>query len=228
VWQSQRRDPSYRIFYLVLVIASLLECVHPAYSSGEIDCLAGRRVAPSVEKRSRPTTISRVLELADPPRKNAAIVRLRFRPCIRPVELLTGLLFVACYFRLRALTVDAFKWADPSLLCARRADNYGIFGERHFAGRRQSFRRGSAGLLFSFFTKTHRWNRIVAREARWFDFPPPQPVLSFADAILGAMVGSGFACGSSPTGYFRLRGTRRAMGLGDVKMMAAVGRFFWD
>jgi len=58
---------------------------------------------------------------------------------------------------------------------------------------------------------------------RWFDFPPPQPALSFVDAVLGALVGSGLLWVVAE-GYFRLRG-REGMGLGDVKMMAAVGVF---
>jgi len=58
---------------------------------------------------------------------------------------------------------------------------------------------------------------------RWFDYPPPQFALSFADAVLGAAAGSGLLW-LVAEGYFRLRG-REGMGLGDVKMMAAVGAF---
>src|ERR1019366_5974090 len=79
-----------------------------------------------------------------------------------------------------------------------------------------------AGLLFSFFTKpldgTALW---IANH--WFDFPPPRPALSFADSVLGAVAGRGFLWVVAE-GYFRLRG-REGMGLGDVKMMAAVGAF---
>jgi leader peptidase (prepilin peptidase)/N-methyltransferase len=57
----------------------------------------------------------------------------------------------------------------------------------------------------------------------WFDFPPPQIALSFADAALGAIAGSGLLW-LVAEGYFRIRG-REGMGLGDVKMMAAVGAF---
>ena len=134
------------------------------------------------------------------------------------VELLTGLLFLACYFAF-GLTVDALKWATFSALLVVLTitdlrerilpDVVNLFGV-------------IAGLLFSFFTKptdgTAQW---IAN--RWFDFPPPQPVLSFADAVLGAVVGSGLLWVVAE-GYFRLRG-REGMGLGDVKMMAAVGVF---
>ncbi len=78
------------------------------------------------------------------------------------------------------------------------------------------------GLLFSFFTKSMDGTALwIAR--RWFDFPPPQMALSFADAAIGALAGSGLLWFVAE-GYFRLRG-REGMGLGDVKMMAAVGAF---
>ena len=103
---------------------------------------------------------------------------------------------------------------------ACRADDHGP-ARAHSAGLGQFFGVG-AGLLFSFFTRpmdgTAAW---IAN--RWFDFPPPQPALSFADAVLGAAVGSGMLWAVAE-GYFRLRG-REGMGLGDVKMMAAVGVF---
>ena len=79
-----------------------------------------------------------------------------------------------------------------------------------------------AGLLFSFFTKPIDGTALWIAN-RWFDFPPPRPALSFVDAVLGAVVGSGLLWVVAE-GYFRLRG-REGMGLGDVKMMAAVGAF---
>jgi leader peptidase (prepilin peptidase) / N-methyltransferase len=78
------------------------------------------------------------------------------------------------------------------------------------------------GLLLSLFTApvdgTASW---IARHI--FDFPPPEPVLSLADAILGAAVGSGVLWLVSEA-YFRLRG-REGMGMGDVKMMLMAGAF---
>jgi leader peptidase (prepilin peptidase)/N-methyltransferase len=134
------------------------------------------------------------------------------------VELLTGLLFLACYFAF-GLTVDTLKWAIfAALLVVLTITD---LRERILPDEVNFFGLG-AGLLFSLFTKpvdgTAMW---IAN--RWFDFPPPQPVLSFVDAILGAMVGSGLLWVVAE-GYFRLRG-REGMGFGDVKMMAAVGAF---
>jgi leader peptidase (prepilin peptidase)/N-methyltransferase len=116
-------------------------------------------------------------------------------------------------------TVEAAKWAVfAALLVVLTITD---LRERILPNEVNFFGLG-AGLLFSFFTRpidgTALWlsNRI-------FDFPPPMPVLSFADAALGAITGSGLLW-LVAEGYFRLRG-REGMGLGDVKMMAAVGAF---
>src|ERR1700688_3522056 len=134
------------------------------------------------------------------------------------VELLTGLLFLACYF-IFGPTVDALKWAVfAALLVVLTITD---LRERILPDEVNFFGLG-AGLLFSLFTKsldaTAQW-----LAARWFDFPPPQAALSFADAAIGALAGSGLLWFVAE-GYFRLRG-REGMGLGDVKMMAAVGAF---
>lgn len=134
------------------------------------------------------------------------------------VELLTGILFLACYF-IFGPTVEALKWAVfAALLVVLTITDLReriLPDEVNFFGL-------AAGLLFSFFTKsldgTASW-----LAGRWFDFPPPQIALSFADAALGALAGSGLLW-IVAEGYFRIRG-REGMGLGDVKMMAAVGAF---
>jgi leader peptidase (prepilin peptidase)/N-methyltransferase len=135
------------------------------------------------------------------------------------VELLTGLLFLACYFAF-GLRLDALKWAlFAALLVVLTITD---LRERILPDEVNFFGLG-LGLLLSFFTPpidgTAQW--IATRS---FDFPPPQPILSFVDALVGAAVGSGMLW-LVAEGYFRLRG-REGMGLGDVKMMAAVGAFF--
>jgi leader peptidase (prepilin peptidase)/N-methyltransferase len=135
------------------------------------------------------------------------------------VELLAGLLFLACYF-VFGLTVDALKWAVfAALLVVLTITD---LRERILPDEVNFFGLG-VGLLFSFFTKPIDGTALWLAN-RWFDFPPPQPVLSFVDSILGAAAGSGLLWVVAE-GYFRLRG-REGMGLGDVKMMAAVGAFF--
>ncbi len=135
------------------------------------------------------------------------------------VEFLTGLLFLACYFAF-GLTVDALKWAVfAALLVVLTITD---LRERILPNAVNFFGLG-IGLLFSIFIKSTDGTALWLAN-RWFEFPPPMPVLSFADAILGAVAGSGLLWVVAE-GYFRLRG-REGMGLGDVKMMAAVGAFF--
>jgi leader peptidase (prepilin peptidase)/N-methyltransferase len=144
--------------------------------------------------------------------------KTKISPMYPIVELLTGILFFACYHAF-GLTPEAAKWAAFSALMIvlvftdlrervlPDVVNYTGFG---------------IGLGISFFTQptdgTALWlaNHIFA-------FPPPAPVLSFADALLGAAVGSSLLWLVSEA-YFRLRG-REGMGLGDVKMMLMAGAF---
>ena len=125
---------------------------------------------------------------------------------------------MACYYAF-GLTVDALKWAVFAALLVDLTIT--DLRERILPDVVNFFGLG-VGLLFSFFTKPTDGTALWLAN-RWFDFPPPQPVLSFVDAILGAVAGSGLLWVVAE-GYFRLRG-REGMGLGDVKMMAAVGAF---
>ena len=134
------------------------------------------------------------------------------------VELLTGLLFLGCY-EVFGLTPEALKWAIFSAIMVvlvftdlrerilPDVVNYTGFG---------------LGLGLSFFTRPFDGTALAIAK-RIFDFPPPAPVLSFADAVLGAAAGSGLLWLVSEV-YFRLRG-REGMGLGDVKMMLMAGAF---
>jgi leader peptidase (prepilin peptidase) / N-methyltransferase len=78
------------------------------------------------------------------------------------------------------------------------------------------------GLALSLFVKPTDGTALWIAN-RTFEYPPPAPVLSFADAIIGAAIGSGMLWLVSEA-YFRLRG-REGMGLGDVKMMLMAGAF---
>ena len=134
------------------------------------------------------------------------------------VELLTGALFFGCYYAF-GLSVEALKWAIFSALLIVLV----------FTDMRErilpdvvNYSGFAAGLILSLFTRpadgTALW---IAR--RIFDFPPPGPAISLADALLGAAFGSGLLWLVAEL-YFRLRG-REGMGLGDVKMMLMVGAF---
>ena len=149
----------------------------------------------------------------------------RCRKCKAPispmyplVELLTGLLFLACYLWFGP-TVEFAKWAVfAALLVVLTITDI----RERILPDKVNFLGLGLGLAFSFFTAP------VDGAAAWlsrrlFEIPPPQPALSFGDALLGAAVASGLLW-LVAEGYFRLRG-REGMGLGDVKMMAMAGAF---
>jgi len=153
------------------------------------------------------------------------VLRGRCRACKAPiswmypaVELATGLMFLACAVAFGA-TLAGVKWAILSaLIIALVATD---IRERILPDKINFFGL-AVGIVISAFLPP------VGHAATWlsnrmFDFPPPMPVLSVVDSLLGALVGGGLLW-IVAEGYFRLRG-REGMGLGDVKMMAMVGAF---
>jgi leader peptidase (prepilin peptidase)/N-methyltransferase len=144
--------------------------------------------------------------------------KAKISPMYPMVEVLTAILFYACY-RTFGPTPEALKWAVFSALMLvlvftdlrerilPDVVNYTGFG---------------LGLILSFFTlPTDGTALFVANH--FFAFPPPAPVLSFMDTLIGGALGSGLLWLVSEA-YFRLRG-REGMGLGDVKMMLMAGAF---
>ncbi|MGA8222909.1 MAG: prepilin peptidase [Candidatus Acidiferrales bacterium] len=144
--------------------------------------------------------------------------KTKISPMYPLVEFLTGLLFLACYEAF-GLSADAAKWAafaaimivlvftDLRERLLPDVVNYTGFG---------------LGLLFSLFTRSSDGTALWLAN-RVFEFPPPAPVVSITDALIGAAAGSGLLWLVSEA-YFRLRG-REGMGLGDVKMMLMAGAF---
>jgi leader peptidase (prepilin peptidase)/N-methyltransferase len=153
------------------------------------------------------------------------ILRGRCRNCKTPisalypvVELLTGLLFVACYLAF-GLDAEALKWTIfAALIVVLTVTDL----RERILPDKVNFLGLGLGLLLSFFTAPGD-NIALWLSARLFAFAPPQPVLSFADALMGAAAASGLLW-LVAEGYFRARG-REGMGLGDVKMMAMAGAF---
>ena len=144
--------------------------------------------------------------------------KARISPMYPIVELATGLLFLACYFAF-GLTAEALKWAVfAALLIVLTITDL----RERILPDKVNFLGLGLGLLLSLFTRptdgTALWlaNRIFA-------YPPPEPALSVADALIGAAAASGLLW-LVAEGYFRARG-REGMGLGDVKMMAMAGAF---
>ncbi|HZP33080.1 MAG TPA: prepilin peptidase [Candidatus Acidoferrales bacterium] len=144
--------------------------------------------------------------------------KARISPMYPMVELATGLLFVACYFAF-GFSAEAVKWAVfAALLVVLTVTDL----RERILPDKVNFVGLGLGLLLSLFTQptdgTATW---LANH--FFAYPPPEPALSFADALIGAGAASGLLW-LVAEGYFRARG-REGMGLGDVKMMAMAGAF---
>jgi leader peptidase (prepilin peptidase)/N-methyltransferase len=144
--------------------------------------------------------------------------KTKISPMYPLVELLTGLLFLACYL-VFGLTVEAAKWAAFSAIMIVLV--FTDLRERILPDV-VNFTGLGLGLAFSLFVKPTDGSALWIAN-RMLEFPPPAPVLSFVDAILGALVGGGLLWLVSEA-YFRMRG-REGMGLGDVKMMLMAGAF---
>ncbi|HEV2305145.1 MAG TPA: prepilin peptidase [Candidatus Acidoferrales bacterium] len=144
--------------------------------------------------------------------------KARISPIYPLVELLTGALFLACYLEF-GNSVLTLKWAAFSAILIVLI--FTDWRERILPDS-VNFTGLAFALAISFFVRpedgTAAWlaNRL-------FEFPPPPPVISFADALIGAAIGGGLLW-IVGEGYFRLRG-REGMGLGDVKMMLMAGAF---
>jgi leader peptidase (prepilin peptidase)/N-methyltransferase len=144
--------------------------------------------------------------------------KARISPMYPMVELATGLLFVACYFAF-GLTPEALKWGVfAALLVVLTVTDW----RERILPDKVNFLGLGLGLLLSLFT------RPTDGTAAWlanhlFAYAPPEPVLSFSDALIGAGAASGLLW-LVAEGYFRARG-REGLGLGDVKMMAMAGAF---
>jgi len=152
-------------------------------------------------------------------------LRGRCRNCKAPiaalypaVELLTGLLFALCALAF-GFQLPALKWA---VFCALLVVLAITDLRERILPDKVNLTGAVLGLAWSAVLPVDDGTALWLA-GRLFAFPPPARVLSFADALVGAVAGAGILW-IFAEGYFRLRG-REGMGLGDVKMMAMAGTF---
>lgn len=143
---------------------------------------------------------------------------MRISPVYPAVELLTGLLFLACY-AVFGNSMETIKW---TAFCAILVVLIFTDWRERLLPDAVNFTGLAIGLVVSFFVHPDDGTALWIAN-RLFEFPPPMPVISFADALIGAIVGGGLLW-LVGEGYFRLRG-REGMGFGDVKMMLMAGAF---
>ena len=144
--------------------------------------------------------------------------KTKISPIYPLVELLTAVLFLGCFLAF-GLSLEALKWAIFSAVMVVLV--FTDLRERILPNV-VNFTGFGLGLALSLFTRPADGTALWLAN-RFFDFAPPQPVLSLVDALLGAFLGSGLLWVVSEA-YFRLR-KREGMGLGDVKMMLMAGTF---
>lgn len=220
MWQSQKMLPEEMIaifvFLFGLIIGSFLNVCISRLPAGK-SVVRPRSRCPKCGKEIRAYDNIPVLSYLFLGGKCRSC-KVRISPVYPAVELLTALLFLACYaaFGNSILTV---KWAAFSAVLVVLI--FTDWRERILPDA-VNFTGLGIALAISFFVRpddgTATW---LANHM--FDFPPPAPVISFADAVIGAAVGGGllWLVGEA---YFRLRG-REGMGFGDVKMMLMAGAF---
>jgi leader peptidase (prepilin peptidase)/N-methyltransferase len=137
----------------------------------------------------------------------------RITPRYMIVELLLGLLFLACYAEF-GLRVETLKWCTFSFLLLGL-----VFtdAETHLLPDKLTLPGLALGIA---------WSLLVAVPGPlgfYYDRSASPALLSLGDALIGAAVGAGFIYGTAVI-YLRLRGAE-GMGMGDVKLMAMVGAF---
>ena len=147
--------------------------------------------------------------------------KARITPRYAAVELITGLLFLLCYWHL-GLTLAALKCAVLGFLLLGL-----IFtdAETHLLPDKLTLTGFAAGVIFSLLVPVNDLLSLalpgvfqlpVSADVSW-------RVFSLLDSLLGAATGAGFLYGVGAA-YFRWRRVE-GMGFGDVKLMAMIGSF---
>src|SRR5579863_3326833 len=112
--------------------------------------------------------------------------KTRISPIYPAVELLTGLIFLACYV-VYGNSVETAKWAAFSAILVVLI--FTDWRERLLPDI-VNFTGLAMGLVVSLFVRPDDGTALWIAN-RLFEFPPPMPVISFADALIGAIVGGG-------------------------------------
>jgi leader peptidase (prepilin peptidase) / N-methyltransferase len=147
--------------------------------------------------------------------------KARITPRYAAVELITGLLFLLCYWHF-GLTLAALKCAVLGFLLLGL-----IFtdAETHLLPDKLTLTGFAAGIIFSLLVPVNDLLSLalpgvfqlpVSADVSW-------RVFSLMDSLLGAAVGASFLYGAG-VAYLRWRGVE-GMGFGDVKLMAMMGAF---
>jgi leader peptidase (prepilin peptidase) / N-methyltransferase len=145
----------------------------------------------------------------------------RISPRYLVVELLTGAMFLACYWHF-GMTLSALKYCCFGFLLLGL-----IFtdAETQLLPDKMTLPGIVLGLIFSLLVPVNDLASQFLPSLVSFPFSSyfSLTLFSFADSLLGAIVGASFIYGAGAI-YLRARGVE-GMGFGDVKLMAMVGAF---
>jgi len=137
------------------------------------------------------------------------------------IELLTGLLFLACYWHF-GLTLSTLKYCTFAFLLLGL-----IFtdAETKLLPDKMTLPGLALGLIFSLLVPVNDLASqfLPGMVSLPFSGDISARLLSLVDSLLGAVLGASFIYGAGAI-YLRWRGTE-GMGFGDVKLMAMVGAF---
>lgn len=147
--------------------------------------------------------------------------KARISPRYLVIEILTGLLFLACYayfgWTLALLKYCTFGYLLLGLIFTD--------AETHLLPDKLTLTGLALGLIFSLIVPVNdlvsQWVPDLVTFPVSFDFSAH--LLSLLDSLLGAVVGASFIYGAGAI-YLRARGVE-GMGFGDVKLMAMIGSF---
>ena len=147
--------------------------------------------------------------------------RTEITPRYLLIEVLTGLLFVGCYWYF-GLTLAMLKYCAFSFLILGL-----IFtdAETRLLPDKMTLPGFMLGLIFSLIVPLHDVATQLLAGRLFLHMNPTIAAMMFSllDSLLGAVVGASFIYGAGAI-YLRWRGTE-GMGFGDVKLMAMVGAF---
>jgi leader peptidase (prepilin peptidase) / N-methyltransferase len=134
------------------------------------------------------------------------------------VELLTGLLFVACYWNF-GLSVVTFKWiVFTSLMIVLAVTDLRV----RLLPDAVNWYGACLGLVFALRAPPQdEFVQVLAR--RFLSLAPASPITGVINALCGAAFGGALLWGAAT--IYRLVRKREGMGFGDMKMMAMAGTF---
>lgn len=153
----------------------------------------------------------------------------RITPRYAIVELLTGMLFLACFFKVAAAPFSVedavLYFLKFSVFCFLVLGLIFTDAETQLLPDKLTFPGIALGFIFSFFAPMRDLLTFVIAGMLPIPIPPAAMTTAWSviSSVIGALVGAGFIYGISV--LWRVLRGYEGMGFGDVKLMAMAGAF---